>query len=164
MLRNLSLFAVLGAVLLACGTETQKVAAQPAAAPRAQSGLDIIPLEVRSGSRRHAFRVEVARTGAEQAQGMMFRERIGPNEGMLFPFAAPREASFWMKNVPIPLDIIFIRADGTIARIANAVPHSEDMVLSGEPVATVLEIAGGRAAELGIEEGDRVGWAGGPRL
>ena len=76
---------------------------------------------------------------------------------MIFPFPQPRMASFWMRNTLIPLDMIFIRADGTIARIAaKTVPHSLEPVSSGEPVAAVLEIAGGRAAELGIGEGDRV--------
>jgi uncharacterized membrane protein (UPF0127 family) len=90
----------------------------------------------------------------------MFREKLGPGEGMLFPFPQPRPASFWMKNTLIPLDMLFIRADGTIARIAaNTVPHSLDPVAVAEPVAAVLEIAGGRAAELGINEGDRVTWA-----
>jgi uncharacterized membrane protein (UPF0127 family) len=66
-----------------------------------------------------------------------------------------------MKNTPSPLDIIFIRADGTIARIAdNAVPYSEARIPSGEPIAAVLEINGGRAAELGIAEDDRVTWPG----
>jgi hypothetical protein len=74
---------------------------------------------------------------------------------------APRAASFWMKNTPTPLDIVFIRADGTIARIAeNTIPFSETQVPSGEPVAAVLELVGGRAAELGIAEGDRVTWPG----
>ena len=83
---------------------------------------------------------------------------------MLFPFPKPRAASFWMKNTFIPLDIIFIRGDGTIARIAdNAIPQSLDPVAVAEPVAAVLEIAGGRAAELGIVAGARVSWPGGPR-
>ena len=71
----------------------------------------------------------------------------------------PRPASFWMKNTVIPLDMIFVRPDGTIARIAaDTVPYSLDPVDSGEPVSAVLEIAGGRAAELGIAEGDKVSW------
>ena len=90
---------------------------------------------------------------------MMFRERVGPDEGMIFPFSPPRPASFWMRNTLIPLDLIFIREDGSIARIAaNAVPLSEDSIAVDEPVAAVLEIAGGRSAELGIGEGDRVAW------
>jgi uncharacterized membrane protein (UPF0127 family) len=91
----------------------------------------------------------------------MFRSALAADEGMIFPFPQPRMASFWMRNTLIPLDMIFIRADGTIARIAaETVPHSEEGVGSGEPVAAVLEIRGGRAAELGIGEGDRVVWSG----
>ncbi len=79
---------------------------------------------------------------------------------MIFPFDAPRVASFWMKNTLIPLDMIFIRADGSIANIeANTVPLSLEPVYSDGPVAAVLEIAGGRSAELGIKAGDKVEWA-----
>ena len=164
MLRTSLLAAVLGAVLLGCGAEPQSVVAQPAAAAPSPSGLEIIPLQIRSGSRSHGFRVEVARSEEKQARGLMFRERLAPDAGMLFPFDPPRPASFWMKNTLIPLDMIFIRADGTIARIAaNTVPHSLEPVGVREPVVAVLEIAGGRAAELGIAEGDRAGWTGGPR-
>ncbi|MBB4154681.1 hypothetical protein GGQ80_002597 [Sphingomonas jinjuensis] len=115
---------------------------------------------------RHVFSVERARTPEEQARGLMYRTDLTPNGGMLFyPYPAagggPQVANFWMKNTPTPLDIIFIRADGTIARIAeNTVPFSEDPVTSNEPVAAVLEIVGGRAAELGIGEGDKVSWPG----
>lgn len=110
------------------------------------------------------FRVDVARTASEQQRGLMFRTGIPTDGGMLFaPYPAdgdgPREASFWMKDTPSPLDIIFIRADGTIAHIAeNTIPYSTDPVRSGEPVAAVLEINGGRAAELGISHGDKVSW------
>jgi hypothetical protein len=96
----------------------------------------------------------------------MFRTNIPADGGMIFtPYPAngtgPREASFWMKNTPSALDIIFIRPDGTIARIAeNVVPYSETPVKSGEPVSAVLEINGGRAAELGIAPGDKVRWMG----
>jgi uncharacterized membrane protein (UPF0127 family) len=144
-----------------------KGSAPPAAAAEAVSpvsGLPLVPLEVRSGGRIHRFTVEVARTGEEQAYGLMNRTRLGPNEGMLFPFERHHAASFWMKDTLIPLDMIFIRADGSIARIAaNTVPESLTPVRVSEPVAAVLEIPGGRAAELGIGEGDRVGWPGGPR-
>jgi len=89
----------------------------------------------------------------------MFRQALGPAQGMIFPYDPPQPASFWMKNTLIPLDMIFVRADGTIARIeANAVPLSLDPVPAGEPVAAVLEIAGGRSAELGIGPGDKVDW------
>ena len=91
----------------------------------------------------------------------MHRESLAPNRGMIFPYDPPQPASFWMKNTLIPLDIIFIRADGSIARIAaNTVPLSLELVPAGEPVSAVLEIPGGRAAELGIKPGDTVDWPG----
>lgn len=118
-----------------------------------------MPLTIRTKSATHKFTVEVTRTPEEQAQGMMFRQSLAPDRGMLFPKPAPDLATFWMKNTIIPLDIVFIRADGTIARIeANAVPLSLDPISSGEPVAAVLELAGGRAAELGMGPGDTVKW------
>lgn len=101
----------------------------------------------------------VARTAAEQATGLMYRESLGPEEGMIFPYDPPQMVGFWMKNTLIPLDMIFVRADGTIARIAAMTkPLSLEPYGSGEPVAAVLEIRGGRAAELEIREGDRVEW------
>ena len=88
----------------------------------------------------------------------MFTRSLGPNQGMIFPYDPPQEVSFWMKNTLIPLDMVFIRADGTIARVATARPLDETPVPAGEPVAAVLEIHGGRAAELGIRRGDKVEW------
>ena len=141
--------------------QNRAVASAPAAPRTAPSGLDLVPLEIRGATGTHPFTVEVARSPDEQAQGLMFRATLAADEGMMFPFPRPRVASFWMRNTLIPLDMIFIRADGTIARIAaNTVPHSEESVSSGEPVAAVLEIRGVRSAELGISEGDRVTWPG----
>lgn len=140
--------------------------AQPAAGEGAvaESGLALVPLEIRSGGRIHRFTVEVAASPEQQDQGLMFRQSLAPDRGMIFPFEPPRPASFWMKNTLIPLDMIFVRADGTIARIAdNTIPQSLDPVEVGEPVAAVLEIAGGRSAELGITESDTVSWKGGPK-
>ena len=123
-----------------------------------------VPLTIKTfgktSSKTHKFTVEVARTPEEQARGLMFRDVLGPNAGMIFPMKPPRTASFWMKNTVIPLDMIFIRADGSIARIAaETIPYSLEPVASGEPVAAVLEIAGGRASELGIAEDDTVIWS-----
>lgn len=131
-----------------------------AAIERSPAGLDQIPLTVRTrAGQTHRFTVEVARTPEEQQQGLMNRESLAPDRGMIFPYATPQQASFWMKDTLIPLDMIFIRADGTIARIeANTAPLSLDAVASGEPVGAVLELAGGRAAELGIAAGDTVSW------
>ncbi|MDQ1230058.1 uncharacterized membrane protein (UPF0127 family) [Sphingomonas sp. SORGH_AS 879] len=123
-----------------------------------------VPVTVTTAQGKHVFQVEAARTTAEQAQGLMYRTDLKPDGGMLFaPYppegGGPRVAEFWMKNTPTSLDILFIRADGTIARIAeNTPPFSEGKIPSGEPVAAVLELVGGRAAELGISEGDSVSW------
>ena len=129
----------------------------------APAGPPTIPVTIEGASGRHVFRAELADTPEEQARGLMFRTNLADDFAMLFapypPTGGPREASFWMKNTPSSLDILYIRADGTVARIAeNAVPLSEAPIPSGEPVAAVLEVRGGRSAELGIGEGDRVSW------
>lgn len=117
---------------------------------------------------RHRFTVEQAETAAAQERGLMYRTDIPADGGMLFhPYppdgGAPRAATFWMKNTPMPLDILFIRPDGTIARIAEqSPPFSQTPIPSGEPVAAVLEIRGGRALDLDISAGDTVRWTGGP--
>ena len=125
------------------------------------AGLAIVPLTITQGARTHRFRVEVARTSREQAQGLMFRSALAADAGMVFPFDPPRFASFWMKDTLIPLDMIFVRADGSIDRIAeNTVPQSLEPVGSGGEVAAVLELAGGSAARLGIDETAIVRWRG----
>ena len=114
---------------------------------------------VRQGDQVHRFTVEVARTSEEQAQGLMHRTSLAADRGMLFPFPKPKYASFWMKNTFIPLDIIFIRADGSVDRIAeNTIPESLEPVVSGGEVAAVLEVAGGTAARLGIDESATIRW------
>jgi uncharacterized membrane protein (UPF0127 family) len=120
---------------------------------------DTIPLEIKGANSSHKFVIEIARTRDEQDRGLMFRKSLAPDGGMIFPVKPVCEASFWMKDTVIPLDMIFIRADGTIAKIeADTTPYSKIPVSSGESVAAVLEIAGGRASELGIAEGDKVIW------
>lgn len=125
-----------------------------------------IDVTVESAGTAHVFHAEVAATVEAQRRGLMYRTDLGPDDAMLFaPYppegGPPREAAFWMQNTPTALDIIFIRADGTIARIAeNTIPYSTDRVPSGEPIAAVLEILGGRSSELGISEGDTVRWPG----
>lgn len=118
-----------------------------------------MPLTIRSAKGTHRFTVEVARSPKEQVTGLMFRRTLAPDAGMIFPYPSERPTAFWMKNTLIPLDLIFIRADGRIARIAeNTTPRSLDLIHSAEPVAAVLEIAGGRSAELGLRPGDVVAW------
>ena len=126
---------------------------------RSPAGLEQVALSVTSSNGKHRFIVEVARTPEEQAQGLMFRNSVPPDRGMIFPYDPPVQVSFWMKNTLVPLDILFIGPDGKIGRIAaNTTPMSLDPVPSIDPVSAVLEIAGGRAAELGIREGDKVDW------
>ncbi len=133
------------------------VAANPSAHP--VSGLLVAPLTITSAGKAHRFRVELARTGAEQSRGLMFRTAMGADEGMIFPMDPPRDAAFWMRNTVIPLDIIFIGPDRRILNIAaNAVPYDEHPLPSAGPVSAVLELNGGRAAALGIAAGDKVAW------
>ena len=145
----------LAAPLAAC----QPSASNAVELARSPAGLEQAALTISSHGKLHRFTVEVARTGEEQAMGLMNRASLDPNRGMIFPFDPPRQAGFWMKNTLIPLDMIFVRADGSIANIAaNTVPLSLEPVYSDGEVAAVLEIAGGRAAELGVQPGDKVEW------
>jgi uncharacterized membrane protein (UPF0127 family) len=128
------------------------------AQPGAQTGLREVPLTIHSKTGVHKFTVEVAATPEQQERGLMFRRSIAPDHGMIFPYNPPQHVAFWMKNTVIPLDIIYIRDDGHIARIVTAKPLDETPLPSGEPIVAVLEIAGGRAAQLGIRPGDLVRW------
>ncbi len=115
------------------------------------------PLEIASKSGVHIFGVEVAVTPEEQARGLMFRHELPEMQGMLFDFHREQPTSFWMKNTYVPLDMIFIRADGRILRIAeNTVPLSEALVSSGGAVRAVLEVIAGTCKKLGVAPGDRV--------
>ena len=146
---------MIAAVIAAC----QPVTPAEARLPRAPSGLQQMPLRVTSARGRvNRFTVEVARTLPEQQVGLMNRQVLAPDRGMIFPYSPPEPVAFWMKNTLIPLDMIFVRANGTIARIVTAVPLSLEPVPAGEPVGAVLEIGGGRAKALGIKAGDRVRW------
>lgn len=103
------------------------------------------------------LRVEVMRTDADRARGMMFRTEMPEGTGMLFEMPREGVATFWMKDTPLPLDMVFIRRDGTVDSVApEAVPLSTAVVPSRGPVTGVLEIPGGAAARLGIAPGDRV--------
>lgn len=106
---------------------------------------------------RHAFTIEIADDPIERAQGLMFRETMADDHAMLFDFAREQEVSFWMKNTPLSLDMIFAEADGTIVAIAeNTTPQSTRSVPSGAPVRFVLEVVAGTSAKLGIAPGDRI--------
>jgi uncharacterized protein len=119
--------------------------------------LPLSKLMVVSANKSHKFRVQVALSPKEHEIGLMFRKQMPKSEGMLFVFPQPKEASFWMQNTPLSLDLIFIRADGSIANIAaKARPMSTSVIPSVGRVIGVLEINGGLSAKLGIAAGDRV--------
>jgi len=112
---------------------------------------------VTQGGRKQSFQVEVARNDADRAQGLMFRRSMAPDRGMLFDFGRVEPVSMWMQNTYLSLDMLFIRPNGSIARIAaNTEPLSTRTIPSGEPVLAVLELNAGTAAKLGIKPGDRV--------
>ena len=118
--------------------------------------LESLTIATKAGD-RHVFQVEVARTPDLRSQGLMYRKSMPADRGMLFDFERVEPVSMWMKNTYISLDMLFIRPDGTIARIAaNTEPLSTRTVSSGEPVLSVLELNAGSAARLGIRPGDRV--------
>ena len=133
------------------------VAAGVAAAQEGDIKFQHSSLVIETGGRELKFEVDMALNDIERARGLMFRKSLGPYEGMLFDFHQEQPVSFWMKNTLIPLDMVFIGADGTIKHIhSNAVPLSTDAVPSKFPVRGVLEINGGSAKLLGIKPGDKV--------
>jgi uncharacterized membrane protein (UPF0127 family) len=129
-------------------------------AEKSASGLDqkLLTITTAKGA-RHKFTVEVARTPEQQQHGLMNRQSMPADHGMIFPYEPAQAVAFWMKDTLIPLDIIFIAPGGRILRIEeNVVPLSLEPVGSGDIIEAVLEINGGRAAELGIKAGDTVTW------
>ncbi|HUR43733.1 MAG TPA: DUF192 domain-containing protein [Aestuariivirga sp.] len=128
-------------------------------APRAQEPelSKIEPVTVATENGATLFTVEIADTDALRQRGLMFRQRLPEDRGMLFIYSEPQPVGMWMKNTLIPLDMAFIRADGTIAYVAeNTVPHSLDAIGVREPVLAVLELAGGTAKRIGLRAGDIV--------
>jgi hypothetical protein len=124
---------------------------------RSGEGVRTGPLTIVTGTQRHRFTVELARTVAERAQGLMFRERLAPDRGMLFLYERDRVITMWMKNTLIPLDMLFLDARGRVVAIhERAVPGSLRPISSGVRARAVLEVAGGTAARIGLRPGDRV--------
>ncbi|MFM7349837.1 MAG: DUF192 domain-containing protein [Erythrobacter sp.] len=166
MVRQFLAAAALVLGLAGCSTSESATAsaqtpapAQSGAAVHPVSGLRVIDLIVDRGGKRIAFKVEVADTPEAQARGLMFRQTLGDDEGMIFPSDTPEPRSFWMKNTPLSLDIIFIGPDGRILNIAaNTEPYSLTPVTSQGDASAVLELRAGRAKALGIVAGDKVSW------
>jgi uncharacterized membrane protein (UPF0127 family) len=114
-------------------------------------------LTIISASGPHRFKVELAETPAQMTQGLMFRTSLAPDAGMLFDYKQPTVATMWMRNTLIPLDMLFVDAQGRIVNIhQRAVPQSLDVIAATAPVRAVIELNGGTASRFGIEPGDRV--------
>lgn len=126
-----------------------------AAVPAKEAAQQTLEIATKTGV--HVFAVEIADNDADRAKGLMYRKELPEGRGMLFDFHREQEVSFWMQNTYIPLDMVFIRGDGRILRIAeNTEPLSTRLIPSGGPVRAVLEVIGGTARKLGIAPGDRV--------
>ncbi|MDO9381791.1 MAG: DUF192 domain-containing protein [Hyphomicrobiaceae bacterium] len=153
------LVALLLFALYAFSWQGQTSGAPGTAGDQGEAGttLPMEKLELVTSAGVRTLNVEVARTIDQQAKGLMFRSTLADDHGMLFPHDKPREVSMWMRNTYIPLDMVFIRADGTVHRIAERTePLSEKIVSSQGEVAAVLELAGGAAERLGLKAGDKV--------
>ncbi|MBD2460111.1 DUF192 domain-containing protein [Oscillatoria sp. FACHB-1407] len=157
----------LSLLLLACSSPNTTVnpdVAQGTATPSPSAESDIssgqmLPITAEAEIRGQRIQLEVARTPEQQAMGLMYRRELADDRGMLFPFAFPRPAQFWMRNTLIPLDMLFLLNGEVKAIAANAAPCTTPtcpLYESGVPVNQVIELRGGRAAELGIQVGDRI--------
>ncbi|MBO6814336.1 MAG: DUF192 domain-containing protein [Rhizobiaceae bacterium] len=132
-------------------------AARPTLADDPLAVLPVEELEIVTAAGSFRFSVEIADEADERSTGLMHRPRMLPTHGMLFDFGKTGPVMMWMENTPLSLDMVFIRSDGTIARIArNTTPFSRDIVSSGEPVSHVLELNAGMATLIGLKSGDRV--------
>lgn len=158
MLRKL--WPVVGAIFIAVAV----IGIWPAAkwSPIAANGqamvlpADPAPLVIDTQAGERSFTIEIADDPGERQRGLMFRESMADDHGMLFVFEAQREVAFWMKDTPMPLDLIFISQDGTVKAIKKGEPFSEAAISADEPVRFVLELKAGTAAASEIDVGDKV--------
>ncbi|MCG6115344.1 MAG: DUF192 domain-containing protein [Mesorhizobium sp.] len=118
--------------------------------------VDEAPLVAMTEEGERQFTIEIAETSGQQARGLMFREEMDDDHGLLFAFPVTRRASFWMRNTPMPLDLVFIGEDGHVVSVEEGVPFSLDSIGPDDPVRFVLEIKAGIAQETGIEPGTRL--------
>lgn len=150
--------ALMALPLAACSpaaTSQETAAGQGAANPAAVK--DDFSAVLRTATGDYPFTIEIADTPQEQQKGLMYRQSLAPDAGMLFDYGKEQQVAFWMQNTYIPLDMVFIAADGTVKRVhPNAKPLDPTSIPSRVPVRFVLEIPGGRAAEIGLKEGDKL--------
>lgn len=141
------------------GKPSEQLNSSPVASPAQTSLGQTMPISAKAIVAGEEILLEVARTPSEQAMGLMYRKSLPANRGMLFPFEPPQPVNFWMKNTVIPLDMVFVRNGVVKAIAANVPPCTSDPCPSygpGTTVDQVIELRGGRAAELGLKVGDRV--------
>jgi len=153
----------LAAVLMTALSLSTAACAEPAPAPApAPEGVAKVtfrttPLVIETAAGPQRLTVEVAETPEQRERGLMYREAMAADAGMIFNYHQDQRISMWMENTILPLDMVFIRADGTVYGIAiGAVPFSRDLISSGEPVRAVLEVNAGTVDRLGIKPGDKV--------
>lgn len=118
--------------------------------------VDPAPLVVMTDAGERRFTIEVADDDRERSAGLMFRKELDAAHGMLFVFEQARRVAFWMKNTPLPLDLVFIGEDGEVVSVMQGVPYSTAPISPDAPVRFVLELNEGTAQKAGIAEGDRV--------
>lgn len=133
-------------------------ASQPVAiaeAPKAVQATDRAVIQTATGS--HSFTIEFVNTPSERSKGLMYRPSMPEDNGMLFDFGIDDEVSMWMRNTPMSLDMVFIKDDGRVHRIArDTTPYSEKIIPSRGPVRAVLELVAGTAKRIGLQPGDRI--------
>lgn len=164
---------VLGTVLMGCSTpdgppppadNSANNPAAPEPAPEPEITLNgpgqLLPVSATAEIKGETFELEVAQTRPQQSLGLMFRSALPDNRGMLFPFSPPRRTNFWMKDVPVALDMVFLRNGKVVAIAPSAPPCTAEPCPTYGPesqlVDQVIELRSGRAAELGLQAGDTV--------
>lgn len=157
-LRKILLAGVIGAAMLAVPALVVSLSATlPSLAQEAMAlPADPEPLVAVTSKGEVPFRIEIADEPGERAMGLMFRKDLADDQGMLFVFEQTQPVGFWMKNTPLPLDLLFIGADGTVHDILQGEPFSEAVIAAAEPVRFVLELKAGTAARTGISVGDKL--------
>jgi hypothetical protein len=146
--------------LLVAGLLALSAAAPAAAVTGAAAcpnvGLKTQPVTFVTGKGTFKYKLEIAETGDQQECGLMYRNKMPANVGMVFPFNPPRPATFWMENTVLPLDLIFVGADNRVLNVLPGKPYSRDLIPSAGATAAVIELNLGQAAKIGLKAGDKV--------
>ncbi|GGI69999.1 hypothetical protein GCM10007973_03840 [Polymorphobacter multimanifer] len=130
--------------------------AAPAWAACPNIGLSRQSVSFTTAKGTHSYTVDLAATSDQQACGLMYREAMPRDSGMIFPFKPARTTAFWMRNTPLPLDLIFVGPDDRVVSIGQGKPYSDALIPSGGLTAAVIELNAGEAARIGLKPGDKV--------